>query len=55
MLFPGVGSYNTESKVSINFGASKFVYDIEAHDWSAGETADATESTCHPIQERSES
>lgn len=24
--------------VRVNFGASKFVYDIEAHDWSAWKT-----------------
>lgn len=32
-------------EVRANFGASKFVYDIEAHDWSADETAASQKSS----------
>lgn len=32
-------------EVRVNFGASKFVYDIGAHDWSADETAASKKSS----------
>ena len=34
MLFPVIGFGEHEGKVSANFGARSFVYDIGAHDWT---------------------
>ena len=34
MLFPVIGFGEHESKISVNFGARPFTYDIGAHDWT---------------------
>ena len=39
MLFPLIGFGEREGEVRVNFGESKFVYDIGAHDWTVEETA----------------
>lgn len=35
MLFPVIGFGERESEIRVNFGKSKFCYDIAAHDWTA--------------------
>ena len=39
MLFAMIGFGEREGEVRVNFGQSKFVYDIDAHDWTIEETA----------------
>ena len=39
MLFAIVGFGEREGEVRVNFGESKFVYDIGAHDWTVEDTA----------------
>ena len=34
-----IGFGEREGEVKVNFGQSKFIYDIEAHDWTVEETA----------------
>ena len=34
-----VGFGEREGEVRVNFGESKFIYDIDAHDWTVEETA----------------
>ena len=36
-----IGFGEREGEVRVNFGESKFVYDIDAHDWTVEETAAA--------------
>ena len=38
MLFAMIGFGEREGKVRVNFGQSKFEYDIDAHDWTIEET-----------------
>ena len=39
MLFAMIGFGEREGEVRVNFGKSKFVYDIDAHDWTIEDTA----------------
>ena len=39
MLFAMIGFGEREGEVRVNFGESKFVYDIGAHDWTVEDTA----------------
>ena len=40
MLFAMIGfGGEREGEVRVNFGQSKFEYDIDAHDWTVAETA----------------
>ena len=41
MLFPVVGLGYGESEIIVNFGKSKFMYEIADHDWTAEESAAA--------------
>lgn len=40
ILFPSFG-IGERGGISVNFGKSSFVYDIDAHDWAVGESAAA--------------